>query len=90
LFGVKGLMLAECINKSSSIILLKYSLYSYPFVSSHFGYAYDFFTLMPAVNLMELLNGRQNPVIIRPLAPTVIENCIIVPDYYCCLVGMLL
>ena len=46
-------MLEECINKSSVIELLKFRLYSYPFVSSHYNHAYKFFTLMFAVHLID-------------------------------------
>ena len=47
------LILEERIHKSSVIKLLNFSLYSYPFVSSHYDHAYEFFTLMSTVNLID-------------------------------------
>lgn len=79
-------------NKFSFLRLLKHRLCSYPCVNVHYNHAYDFFTLMSTIKVIDGFSQREAEfkAFISPLPPSVTQNCNIVADYYCCLAGRLL
>lgn len=71
---------------------LKHGLYSYSCVKVHYNHAYDFFTLMSAIKVIDGFSQREaeSKAFVSPEPPSVTQNCNIVADYYFCLAGRLL